>query len=43
MDKDDAKRQVTPDYIVDKVADDWGVPIRSIRVLSIEETSHANS
>jgi rRNA maturation endonuclease Nob1 len=37
-DKDDARRRVTKDYIMQNVSDDWGVPIRNVTVIRVQET-----
>lgn len=36
-DKEDARRQATKDFIMQNVSDDWGVPIRSVRVLRVQQ------
>lgn len=35
-DEPEARRLVTPDYIIDNVSDDWGVPMQSVKVSSVE-------
>jgi hypothetical protein len=39
----EARRTVTPDYIMENVSDDWGLPIQSVRVLGISAVKDAGS
>jgi len=41
--EDDAKRQVTREYILANVSDDWGVPIRNISITDVKAIGHARS
>jgi hypothetical protein len=35
IDEDDVRKQVTPDYIMKSVSDDWGMPIRNVTILEV--------
>lgn len=35
VDEEDAARSVTPAYIMRNVSDDWGMPIRNVRVVGV--------
>jgi hypothetical protein len=41
--KDEVKRQVTPEFYLKNVTDDVGVPIRSISILRIAAVGRASS
>ena len=43
IDKEDAKRQATPEYIMTNVSNDWGVPIRTVNVVRIDAAQRAKS
>ena len=35
-DESEVKRQVTPEYVMENVSDDWGVPIANVTVVKAE-------
>ncbi len=42
-DEDDVRRQITVDYVMRSVSDDWGMPIRNVTVLSVQAVGRAHS
>jgi hypothetical protein len=42
-DPNDVRQQVTKDYIMTNVSDDWGMPIRNVRVLRVSAVKRVGS
>ena len=42
-DPNDVRQQVTKDYIMTNVSDDWGMPIRNVKVLRVSAVKRAGS